>query len=485
MKTVAAPELMQRAALGLENVCIDLLRLGRGRVVGARVVLLVGSGNNGGDTLFAGSHLARRGARVLALKTSPEIHEAGARALVAAGGRIAGVSGSEVELAQAVRSVRHADLVLDGIVGIGGSGAVREPAATLVRAIEPPSTIRVAVDTPSGVDPDSGEIADPAAVFRADVTVTFGCLKSGLVLPPGRDATGVVELIDIGLESQLASLPDVKLLQFADVVPFLRAPGHDDFKYSHGVAGVVAGSAEFPGAAHLVTGGARHTGVGMVRIADRGDGVAQSVVNRFPDVVAADGADLGHDPRVTAWAIGPGAGTDQKTAADIAMLLGTESPVVIDADAITVVAGDDDLRESIRRRSATTVLTPHIGEFKRLGFDLAGGRIAATRRAADDLGAVVVLKGPGSVIAGPGDKVYVDPIGPPDLATAGTGDVLSGLIAGVLAQDLGLPFEDLRAVAAAVYLHGLTARKATEGGKPMTSWDLVRVVPDAVAALRS
>ncbi len=485
MKIVAAPELMQRAAGGLESVCTDLLLLERGRVSGSRIVLLVGSGNNGGDTLFAGSQLAKRGAWVLALKTSPEIHEAGARALIAAGGRVAGVADSEAELAEAVSAIRRANLVMDGIVGIGGQGAIREPAATLVRAIESPRTIRVAVDTPSGVDPDSGEIVDREAVFRADVTVTFGCLKSGLVLPPGSDAAGVVELIDIGLEPQLASLPDVKLLQFADVEPFVQAPSHADYKYSHGVVGVVAGSTQFPGAAHLVTGAARHAGVGMVRIADRGDGVAQSVVQRFPDVVTTDGSDLTHDPRATAWAIGPGAGTDEKTAADITALLGTDSPVVLDADAVTIVAGDEGLRDLIRRRSATTVVTPHLGEFERLGFDLAGGRISAASRAADDLQAVIVLKGPGSVIAGPGDKVFVDPIGPPDLATAGTGDVLTGLIAAVLAQEFDPPNQEVRAVAAAVYLHGLSARKATVGGRPMPSWDLVRSVPDAVAALRA
>jgi hydroxyethylthiazole kinase-like uncharacterized protein yjeF len=485
MKTVPAAELMLRAARGLENVCVEMLMLDRGRVSGARVVLLVGSGNNGGDTLFAGRELATRGAWVLALNTSPDIHEAGARAVIAAGGRVAGVADSEADLAEAVSAVRRADLVLDGIVGIGGRGAVREPAATLVRAIETPRTIRVAVDTPSGVDPDSGEIGDPEAVFRADVTVTFGCLKSGLVLPPGSDAAGVVELIDIGLEPQLASLPDVKLLQFADVGPFLQAPSYDDYKYSHGVVGVVAGSAEFQGAAHLVAGAARHAGVGMVRVADRGDGVAQSVVHRFPDVVVADGSDLDHDPRATAWAIGPGAGTDSTTADNITTLLGTELPVVLDADAITIVANNEDLWELIRHRSAATVITPHMGEFERLGFDLDGGRIKAARYAADSLQAVIVLKGPGTVIAGPGNKVFVDPIGPPDLATAGTGDVLTGLIAGVLAQEFSPPNQVVRAVAAAVYLHGQSARKATAGGRPMTSWDLVCAVPQAVADFRS
>jgi hydroxyethylthiazole kinase-like uncharacterized protein yjeF len=247
----------------------------------------------------------------------------------------------------------------------------------------------------------------------------------------------------------------------------------------------VAGSAQYPGAAHMVTGAARHAGVGMVRIADRGDGVAQSVVERFPDVVAADGRDLANDPRATAWVIGPGAGSDHQTAANIATLLGTALPVVIDADAITAISRDDHLRELARTRTATTVFTPHVGEFKRLGFTLAGGRLAATSRAADELQSVVLLKGPGTVIAGPGGKVYVDPIGPPALATAGTGDALSGLICAVLAQDPQLPNDAVRAVAAAVFLHGLSARTATINDRPMTAWDLVAAVPDAVEILRS
>ena len=477
--------LMARAARGLASECRDVLQASRGRTSGARVVLLIGAGNNGGDTLFAGAALAQRGAWVLAIPLASQIHAEGAAALLAQGGRLADVPHSDAQIAAAVTSLRRADIVLDGIVGIGGQGPLREPAATLVRAIEGGDTIRVAVDIPSGVDPATGHVADADKVFAADVTVTFGALKSGLVLPPGRDVAGRIVVVPIGLQPQLAALPDIKLLQASDVSPFVPAPSESSYKYSHGVVGVVAGSAAYPGAAQMVTGAARHTGVGMVRIADRNDGVAQEVVRRFPDVVSTDGNQLAHDPRTTAWVIGPGAGTGHQTATDLAALLGTDLPVVVDADAITVVANDAELRALIKDRSATTVLTPHVGEFKRLGFDLTADRLASASAAADALGAIVVLKGPGTVISGPSGKTYVDPIGPPALATAGTGDALAGIVGGVLAQDPRLPNDDVRAVAAAVYLHGLAARVASAGDRPMTSWDLTLAVQDAVAQLRS
>ncbi|MDP4014667.1 MAG: NAD(P)H-hydrate dehydratase [Candidatus Nanopelagicales bacterium] len=485
IKLVSADTLMQRAARALQRTVFSILRENRGAVAGSRVVLIVGSGNNGGDALFCGALLARRGVVVNAIALSDEIHPAAARALARQGGRIRG-AGSEGEVAAATSLVRAADVILDGIVGIGGRGALREPAATLARAAAASNALRVAVDIPSGVDPDTGAVADRDAVFTADVTVTFGCLKPGLVLPPGRERAGMVEVADIGIQRQLASLPSVRLLEHGDVTPYVAAPREEDHKYTHGVAGIVAGSSQYPGACHLVVGGARHSGVGMVRVFDRGDGVADAVISRFPDVVAIRGSEPpGADSRVSAWAIGPGAGTGPETAELVESLLYSDLPVVIDADALTIVARREDLRRRISDRPVPTVLTPHEGEFARLGFDLSASRVEAAKQAAAALGAIVLLKGAGTVIAGPTGAVYVDPVGPPDLATAGTGDVLSGLIAGILARDHHLPSDPLRQVAAAVYLHGLAARLAVASGRPLTAWDLVQAVPDTVAQLRN
>ena len=225
--------LMALAASGLARVCAGLLD----GVYGARVLLLVGAGNNGGDALYAGALLARRGARVEALLLSDRVHEAGLAALRRAGGR-------------AVDDVGAPDLVVDGILGIGGRGSLRDRAAEVVGRL-PDDALVVAVDVPSGIDASTGEV-DGVAV-RADVTVTFGALKVGLLVDPGADHAGVVELIEIGLDLPPAT---VEVLQADDVAALLPRPERESDKYRRGVVGVAAGSAEYTGAAVLCTGGA-------------------------------------------------------------------------------------------------------------------------------------------------------------------------------------------------------------------------------------
>ena len=227
--------LMQRAAAGLAATCCRLL----GRVYGARVVLLVGSGDNGGDALYAGALLARRGAAVSAVLLGSRAHEAGLAALRAAGGRVASPA-----------VLREADLVLDGIVGIGGKGALRDDAASAVASISPAALV-VAVDVPSGVDADTGEVQ--GAAVRADVTVTFGTWKPGLLIDPGAHHAGVLELVDIGLAPHLPS-SGLTALQNADVAALLPRPHVESDKYRRGVVGIVAGSRAYTGAAVLSVG---------------------------------------------------------------------------------------------------------------------------------------------------------------------------------------------------------------------------------------
>ena len=252
--------LMQRAAAGLAAVCADLLD----PVYGSRVVVLAGSGDNGGDALYAGARLARRGAVVTALTTGSRVHEGGAAELRAAGGRL---------VPAAADLVGRADLVIDGMLGIGGRGGLREPAAALAAAAAAGPGVVVAVDLPSGVDADTGEVA--GAAVRADVTVTFGTWKPGLLVDPAASLAGTAELIDIGLGPCLGP-PAVSALQAADVAALLPRPGAESDKYRRGVLGVVAGSTRFTGAATLAVGGAlarrrRHdpAGVGRARRRDR------------------------------------------------------------------------------------------------------------------------------------------------------------------------------------------------------------------------
>ena len=462
----ATPEgtLMQRAATGLATVCLGLL----GRAHGARVTALVGAGNNGGDALFAGAQLARRGARVTAVLLDPErAHAAGLAALRAAGGRVTGPDGPT--------GLERADLVLDGIVGISGRGGLRPPAAALVERAATGPGLMVAVDVPSGVDADTGAVHGPA--FPAQHTVTFGALKTGLVVGEGRGYAGEVHLVDIGLELPPA---DTHRLTDADVAARIRLPGSGDDKYTQGVVGVVAGSSTYPGAAVLCTGAALRARPGLVRYAGT---AAAGVRAAWPEAIVTEGrpADAG---RVQAWVVGPGMGTDDDARSVLAEVLATDLPVLVDADALTMAAQDPDL---VRRRSAPTVLTPHDREYARFGAARGGGaggdavgddRVGAARRLAADLGAVVLLKGDATVVAGSDGTAYVNATGTPWLATAGTGDVLSGITGALLAT--GLPADEAAAVAA--HVHGLAGQLAAEDG-PLIAGDLIRRLPATLACL--
>ncbi|MFE2326352.1 NAD(P)H-hydrate dehydratase [Streptomyces sp. NPDC059385] len=430
--------LMQRAAAGLAAACAGLL----GRVYGARVVLLVGPGDNGGDALYAGARLARRGAGVTAVPMDPaRMHAGGLAALRAAGGR--------VEESVPAR----ADLVLDGLVGIGGRGGLRPAAAALVERI-PAGAVVVAVDLPSGVDADSGEVA--GAAVTADVTVTFGAYKPGLLIDPGASRTGAVRLVDIGLE--LPS-PDIEALQHRDVAGLLPAPTASSDKYRRGVVGIVAGSAQYPGAAVLAVAGALRGGAGAVRYVGP---AADAVLARFPETLIGRG-------RVQAWVVGPGLGEGR--AGEVAQVLAEDVPVLVDADGLRGLDAG-----ALRARTAPTLLTPHAGEAAALlgvpRESVEEGRLAAVRELAGLYGAAVLLKGSTTLVASGGSPVRVNPTGTPWLATAGSGDVLSGLAGSLLAG--GLSAVDAGSVAA--YLHGLAARLS---GGPLLAQDVAAALPDA------
>jgi hydroxyethylthiazole kinase-like uncharacterized protein yjeF len=453
MATLPDGALMQRAAAGLAVHCGRLLR----RVYGAQLTVLVGAGDNGGDALYAGARLAARGARATAVLLDPgRAHRGGLAALRAAGGRalpaLGGEAGGAVRPA-ALAAVREADLVLDGIVGIGGSGGLRPAAAELAAAAGSGSAVRVAVDLPSGVDADTGAVPGPA--FDAQLTVTFGCLKPGLLVGAGAERAGAVRLVDIGLRPHLPA-PRVRVLDPADLAGLVPLPGPRDDKYTRGVAGVVAGSAQYPGAGVLCTGAAVRGGAGMVRYVGS---AADYVRARWPEAIVTDGRP-GDAGRVQAWVVGPGIGTGDAGAALLREVLDSDVPVLVDADGLTLLAGQlaagGDL---LRRRRAPTVLTPHDREFARLAGEVGPDRIGAARRAAADLGAVLLLKGNATVVASPDGTVYVNPTGTPWLATAGSGDVLSGLGGALLAAGL----EPAAAAAAAAYLHGVAGRLAADG----------------------
>ncbi|WP_329266418.1 NAD(P)H-hydrate dehydratase [Streptomyces pseudovenezuelae] len=445
--------LMQRAAAGLAAACADLL----GRVYGRRVVLLVGSGDNGGDALYAGARLARRGAGVAAVLLAPErAHPAGLAALRRAGGRAVGVEGAE-------RLIEQADLLLDGIVGIGGKGGLRPDAARLAEAAERSRAAVVAVDLPSGVDADTGEVR--GAAVRADLTVTLGTHKPGLLIDPAREYAGSVRLVDIGLS--LPPQAELEALQHADVRRLLPVPGGESDKYRRGVVGIAAGSARYPGAAVLAVYGALRGGAGAVRYVGP---AADAVIARFPETLVSDRGPK-HAGRVQAWVVGPGAGDDASAVGEV---LASEVPVLVDADGLRLAD-----RDAVRARTAPTLMTPHAGEAAALlgvpREEVEGARLASARELAGRYGATVLLKGSTTLVADAGGgAVRVNPTGTAWLATAGSGDVLSGLAGSLLAS--GLSALDAGSVGA--YLHGLAGRFAADGA-PVGAHDVAEAVPAA------
>jgi hydroxyethylthiazole kinase-like uncharacterized protein yjeF len=530
MELVPDGALMQRAAAGLTSVCARLL----GRVYGSSVVVLAGTGDNGGDALFAGARLAGRGARVTAIATGTRLHDAGAAALRRSGGRVieasapaaavpaAAVPASAVTAlavpalavpalaapalagdehsasgnSAAADAIMAADLIIDGILGIGGHGGLREPAASLARLTADAArtgAVVVATDLPSGVDADTGE-TDGVAI-RADITVTFGTVKPGLLIDPGASHAGIVELVDIGLGPHLTATPAAIALQSADVAALLPRPGAESDKYRRGVLGVLAGSDRFTGAAVLSVGGAIRGGAGMVRFASARSAVGV-VRQHWPEAVTTviePSGDLGGHAnptaviesigRVQAWVAGPGLGTGDDAEALLAAVLATPLPVLVDADGLTILTRRKDL--FTRQPGASTVITPHAGELARLlnatHTEIEAHRLAFARRAAAELGVTVLLKGSTTVVASPdpAEPVYVNPTGTPSLATAGSGDVLSGLAGALLAQGVQ---PASAAAAAAAFLHGLAGRLAARQA-PIGSSDLLTALPEAFRAI--
>jgi hydroxyethylthiazole kinase-like uncharacterized protein yjeF len=386
--------------------------------------------------------------------------------------------------------IAGADLIIDGLLGIGGRGGLREPFASLASQASLADGTVVAVDLPSGIDADTGTVDGPAV--RADVTVTFGAVKPGLLIDPGAGHAGAVELIDIGLGPYLTGEPAAVAPQRADISELLPLPGPESDKYRRGVLGLLAGSDRFAGAAVLATGGAVHGGAGMVRVATA-EVPAAAVRQAWPEAVLTVHPDdgewdlLGSVGRVQAWVAGPGMGTGKDAGARLAAILGTDLPVLVDADGLTILSETKGLLP----REAPTLITPHAGELARLlgtdPADVEACRLEHARRAADELGVTVLLKGSTTVIAQPGlPKVLVNPTGTPWLATAGSGDVLSGLAGALLAQGL----EPAEAGIAAAYLHGMAARLAAAGQgpggtgeAPIGASDVVRALPAAFRSL--
>jgi ADP-dependent NAD(P)H-hydrate dehydratase / NAD(P)H-hydrate epimerase len=420
----------------MENAGRAVARAIRARFTPCKTLVLCGPGNNGGDGYVVARLLAQVGWPVSVAATATP--RKGTDAAVAA----ALWRGPTARFGP--RTAGRASLVVDGVYGAGLSRDVDGVTADTLRAAKR----LVAIDVPSGLDGETGAVRGFAP--RAALTVTFFRRKPGHVLQPGRTLCGELVLADIGTPAKI--LARIKPCCFANAPGLwqLRQAESADQKYIRGTVTVCGGG--MGGAARLASLAARHGGAGLVSIAAESAAAAFAGTEAGTIILGEPLAVLLKDERRRVWVCGPGLGVE-RAGRDLAVLLHAGRQVVADADALTACAGNPDLLRG------ATVLTPHEGEFSRVFGPLKGSKLAAARAAAKRTGAVVVLKGSDTVIAAPDGRAAIKENAPPWLATAGSGDVLSGLVAAQLAQGLA-PFE---AAAAAVWMHGRAGQLAGVG----------------------
>lgn len=437
----AAPEpvdtLIGRAGRAVARAAVEMLGGTYGRVV----TVIAGTGNNGADGRIAADVLTRRGVRV-----------------------------HIVDVASAPPTLPACDLVIDAAFGTGFRGEWTAPAI----AATPRPTLVLAVDIPSGVDATTG-IAD-GRVLPADRTVTFQALKPGLVFGDGRHLSGDVSVVDIGLDVSRAG----SFLVEADDVAGWRVTRAADAHKWNGAVRVVAGSRGMLGAAELCAAAAARTGAGLVALSSPGiDAHPRSEVVQRP-IPAQDFADAVLDDlhRFGALAIGPGLGREETTIGSVRRLVADAAvPIVVDGDGLFAAAWSaDGAGALLRERLGATVVSPHDGEFAVLHGSAPGAdRVGAARELADELSCTVLLKGPVTVVAAPGEPTLLIANGDERLATAGTGDVLTGMIAAELAKGLA----PVHAAARAAWMHAEAASRGPRYG--LLAGDLIDYLPTVLA----
>jgi NAD(P)H-hydrate epimerase len=431
-----------------------------GGAYGRRIVVVCGKGNNGADGRIAGQRLAGWGARVDRFDLT------------------------SFERPRFDRSLGRADLAVDAMFGTGFRGPLEGDAVFAAEALSAAPCAVLAVDIPSGVDGLTGAVRGPAV--EAEATVCLAALKPGLVFYPGAAMAGAVQVADIGIDPGPPP-PSLGVIEGADVAAWLPRRGYESHKWSVGGVFVVGGSQGMTGAAMLAGRAALRAGAGIVVAGLPGDAAraasGSEVITRSLPATAGGALDedatkevLDGLDRFRALIVGPGLGQAPSTVAAVRRLV-AEAPVplVLDADGLNALDGDLDLLAS---RPAPTVVTPHAGEYARLAGEPVGeDRVAAARRLAERSGAVVLLKGSRTVVADPGGRAAVNLTGGPALATAGTGDVLSGIV-GALAA-LGL--SGFRAAAAGAWIHGCAADGIGHSG--LVAGDLIEALPSVLARL--
>jgi ADP-dependent NAD(P)H-hydrate dehydratase / NAD(P)H-hydrate epimerase len=466
----------------MENAGMAVAQAVAGRQsAGGRVVVLAGPGNNGGDGFVAARLLAERGYAVTILLVGA-LDKLKGDAAAAAKAWDRGVAAAKPD------ELAGADIIIDALFGAGLDRPVSGLAHAMIEAVNAQAAPVVAVDLPSGINGTTGAVM--GAAIKAQQTVTFFRKKPGHLLMPGRAYCGKVSVAPIGIPATV--LERIQPLTFENVPQLWRAkfplPRVQDHKYDRGHAVVVSGVSWSTGAARLAARGALRVGAGLVTIASPREALAVNAAANLAIMVrpvdgAAELARFLADPRLNAVAVGPGLGVSDATCELVLAALSGERAVVLDADAITSFAKSPQrLAIAVKARGErATILTPHEGEFSRYFYALdvdtkVGSKLERVRRAAKLIGAVVLLKGPDTVVADPDGRASIAANAPAFLATAGAGDVLTGMTAGLLAQ--GMPaFE---AASAAVWLHG---EAASAFGIGLIAEDLPEQLPGVYRAL--
>jgi NAD(P)H-hydrate epimerase len=485
---MSAETLMENAGRAVARAAVLLA----GGTYGRRAVVVCGKGNNGGDGLVAARHLLREGMGPTAgLLADPSdlrgISATNFSRYLAAGGRWRRWSEGGLR-----RELARSDVVVDALFGTGFRGRPGGEHAAAIEAVNASGQPVVSVDIPSGVDGATG--GAPGAAVEADTTVTFGALKPGLVFHPGAALAGVISVVDIGFPPDLVR-SDLHLVEAADVAAVLPRRDPDSHKRSTGVVLVVAGSRAMTGAAVLVARAATRAGAGLVTLAVPQSilpvveaGVIEATYLALPETEAGSVA-LGAFAAVmerldgaNALAIGPGMTTEPETSELIRRVVASSPvPLVLDADGLNAFTG---LTGELAARRADAILTPHAGEFARLtgasAPSIQEDRVEHVRKAVAELGCTVLLKGSRTLVGGAAGRVRVNPTGGSYLATAGTGDVLTGTIAAFLAGGI----EPADAGMAGAYVHGLAGWLASRGaGGRIVASDVASSLPAAIAEL--
>ena len=475
--------LMERAGVAMAEEILE-------RFSPNRALVVCGGGNNGGDGFVIARELHRRGVEVSVIATKDEYSGDPATNLEAV--RNLGIEVSSVEMLD--KLLNEVDLVVDALLGTGFSGEVREKEAALIHQLNDAGTTTVAVDVPSGVDGSTGQVQGDA--IQADLTVCAHAAKVGCVVSPGREHAGEVAVVDIGIPLEADVEPSLFWTGAASLrgtIPRTVEPAH---KYSAGALLVVAGSRSMTGAAVMSVGGAQRTGCGIVFLATPKSAAAaidlkltEALVSGAPEdeegYLDGEALDtiLERAERASALVVGPAIGSGDESRRMVeGILAGTDLPILLDADALTSLAGSD----ALAKRNAPTVITPHAGELGRLlgsgAKEVSANRLYSARKAADDYGCCILLKGSDTLTVH-GDRAAVNSTGGVALATAGTGDILSGVIGALLSRGMD-PYE---AACAGAWIHGRASELwLEETGWPaesLTATDLLPHLPRAIGEL--